>query len=295
MQLGKSEHIIGKFNPHLEVLLRLTADEALFVGDPKHRNALFGLITEPTLEIEPKGLGVYTANSFLNTTILSNSEHFLPVSDTSRRFFIPSVSTARLQDHAYFEGLQAELDNGGYEALLHYLLHEVDLAGFNVRKVPQTEALRLQRDHSLPPLEAWWVELLETGTLWGADPSEPNRAVSNRYQRLIKIELRSNTGGYFTQVRHVTQLGVYDQARQIEPRLRSFTSDHRLGRFLSDMGCDNEQKVLRRQGWKFPDLKSCRKAWVERYLDWKWRNPEITEWRAEGNDDVVEEEAEGPL
>ena len=84
--------------------------------------------------------------------------------------------------------LKAELENGGYEALLYHLLHEVDLADFNVRKVPQTEELRQQRDHSLPPLEAWWCELLETGTLWGADPEEPHRAVSNSYQREIEIE-----------------------------------------------------------------------------------------------------------
>ena len=54
MQVQKPEHVIGKHNKHLEVLLRLTADEALFVGDPRHRNALFGLITEPTITIEPK-------------------------------------------------------------------------------------------------------------------------------------------------------------------------------------------------------------------------------------------------
>ena len=54
MQVTNPKHIIGEFNPHLETLLRLTADEALFVGNHEHRNALFGLITEPTLTIEPK-------------------------------------------------------------------------------------------------------------------------------------------------------------------------------------------------------------------------------------------------
>ena len=54
----------------------------------------------------------------------------------------------------------------------YHLLHEVDLAGFNVRAVPQMAALIEQRDHSLPPLDAWWIELLETGTLRGADPEE---------------------------------------------------------------------------------------------------------------------------
>ena len=111
MQLGNTDHITGKFNPHLETLLRVTADEALFVGDPRHRNALFGLITEPTLTIEPKGCGVYAAPNYLNVTILSNSEHFIPISSTARRFFVPTVSIARLGDHDYFAGLQTELDH----------------------------------------------------------------------------------------------------------------------------------------------------------------------------------------
>ena len=46
MQVTNPKHIIGNFNPHLETLLRLTADEALFVGNNEHRNALFSLITE---------------------------------------------------------------------------------------------------------------------------------------------------------------------------------------------------------------------------------------------------------
>ena len=142
MQLGSADHLTGKFNPHLEALLRVVADEALSAGDPRHRNALFGLITEPTLTIEPKGCAIYSAPSSLNVSILSNSEHFVPVSSTARRFFIPTVSPARRGDHAYFATVQKELDEGGYEALLYHLLHEVDLTGFNGRAVPQTEALR---------------------------------------------------------------------------------------------------------------------------------------------------------
>ena len=51
------------------------------------------------------------------------------------------------------------------------------------------------------------------------------------------------------------------------------------------MGCDNNKKVLRRAGWTFPPLKECRAAWEARYPDWKWRNPEISEWQAEEGDD----------
>ena len=140
MQVSNPKHIVGAFNPHLETLLRLTADEALFVGSPEHRNALFGLITEAKLTIEPKGCSLYTADSFLNLSITSNAKHFLPVSGTARRFLIPTVSTIHMQDFAYFTAIQSQLDDGGYEALLYHFLYEVDLGDFNVRLVPQTAA-----------------------------------------------------------------------------------------------------------------------------------------------------------
>ena len=49
------------------------------------------------------------------------------------------------------------------------------------------------------------------------------------------------------------------------------------------MGCTNGW-VLRRRGWTFPPLVDCRAAWAKRYPDWKWRNPELTEWHAEESD-----------
>jgi Bifunctional DNA primase/polymerase, N-terminal len=283
MQVSNPKHIVGAFNPHLETLLRLTADEALFVGSHEHRNALFGLITEPKLTIEPKGCSLYTADSFLNLSITSNAAHFLPVSGTARRFLIPTVSTAHMQDFVYFTAIQSQLEDGGYEALLYHFLHEVDLTGFNVRLVPDTAALREQRDQSLAPLDAWWSELLETGTLMGADPVSPNRAVSNAYQRQIEVDGSYGT----TQIRYINQLGIYDQARLIEPRLKNHIGDHKLSAHLIEMGGDNTKKVLRRRGWTFLPLSVCRATWEKRYPGWKWRDTEITEWRAEEADDVA--------
>lgn len=292
MQISNPKHIIGAFNPHLESLLRLTADEALFAGNPEHRNALFGLITEPHLTIEPKGCGVYRADSYLNISVLSNAKHFVPISGTARRFFLSTVSAIHMQDHAYFKAIQDQLDNGGYEALLYYFLNEVDIEDFNVRLVPKTEGLMEQRNHSLSPLEAWWVELLESGTIAGADPNAPNKAVSNAYQREIVTYENAFSG---KQTRYVNQLGIFDQARLIEPRLRHHTSDHRLGAHLSDMGCENKKKVLRRRGWTFPDLKVCRLEWEKRFPGWLWRDTDITEWRPEEADDPVSEAADDPF
>ena len=77
---------------------------------------------------------------------------------------------------------------------------------------------------------------------------------------------------------------LFDQARQIEPGLRNYTNDHLLGGFLREMGCDNNKKVLRRQGWTFPPLSECRTEWEKNYPGWKWRNPDLKEWQPEGDD-----------
>ena len=106
MQINKPEHVLGKFNPHLETLLKLCADEAIFVGDPRHRNALFGLITEPTLTIEPKNVNLYAAPNYLNIDMTTNSLHFVPASRTARRFFIPTVSEDRVGDLEYFKRIE---------------------------------------------------------------------------------------------------------------------------------------------------------------------------------------------
>ncbi len=169
MQVTNPKHVIGAFNPHLETPLRLTADEALFVGNHEHRNALFGLITESKLTIEPKGCGVYTADNYLNTSVISNSKHFVPVSGTARRFFIPTLSIEHMQDFKYFEAIAYQLrSDGGYEALLYHLLNEVDLTDFNVRDVPKTAGLAEQAALGRRGIDGLVEEVCSTGRV----PSE---------------------------------------------------------------------------------------------------------------------------
>ena len=54
--------------------------------------------------------------NFNNIDILTNSRHFIPVSSTARRFFAPTVSEDRVGDFKYFNEIEAQLREGGYEA-----------------------------------------------------------------------------------------------------------------------------------------------------------------------------------
>jgi hypothetical protein len=203
----------------------------------------------------------------------SNDDWVVPAGEGERRFYKCIVSEAHAQDAKWFDPLYAQLDNGGYEAMLFDLLN-FDLGDWHPRHLARDAGLLDQQKLSLSPLDAWWVELLETGTLYGADPKDPSHAVSNKYE--IKIDV----DGY---QRVTTRLGLYDQARSIEPRLRQ-RSDHVLGDYLSKQGCDNTKKVMRRRGWTFPPLEECRAKWEQRYPGWQWRDPNIAEWRAEEDD-----------
>jgi hypothetical protein len=57
------------------------------------------------------------------------------------------------------------LDAGGYEAMLHELMHR-DLAQFNVRNVPITEGLQEQKKLSLGTSESWWLDVLHRGYVY---------------------------------------------------------------------------------------------------------------------------------
>jgi hypothetical protein len=154
--------------------------------------------------------------------------------------------------------------------MLHNLL-QLDLGDWHPRRAPKTGGLLDQQSRSLRPEDQWWVELLETGILQGADGSRPDRAVSNRYEEKEQTPF----GGERT----VFHKGLYDQAREISPRLKGY-SDHALGRFLSDRKCIS-QWVKRRRGWEFPPLAELRAEWTSRFPGWAWRSPDLEEWESD--------------
>jgi hypothetical protein len=267
MQVTKPEHVIGKFNPHLETLLRLTADEALFVGDPRHRNALYGLITEQELTIEPKFCGVYTAYNFLNVSITTNAPHFIVVGETARRFFVPTVSAAHLQDHDYFHGITAQLENGGYQALLYHLLKEIDLRDFEVRKVPRTAGLLEQIAYSRRGVDGLVESVCSTGRVPNEHPNWPGFTVTSGAEDGHGFEV------------------TLSKSKDLElSRLSAITVTKRLGK---DWGCVAVQKResgnvnIRTRGIQWPPLDELRARFIAKFGPQEWQITDQTEWQVD--------------
>jgi hypothetical protein len=264
MQINKPEHVLGKFNPHLETLLKVCADEAIFVNDPRHRNALFSLITEPTLTIEPKNINVYSAPNYLNIDMTTNARHFVPASGSARRFFVPTVSADRVGDLAYFNQIAAQLSGGGYEALLYHLLYEVDLRDFDVRQVPKTAGLAEQVAYSRKGLDAFVEKVCSEGRVPCPHLQWPGFSASNGQEQREGFD-------YFIDHhpdRELRDLGALKVKRQLREQWACVSGDDAKRR---DAG-------IMIYGVKWPPLSEVRALFIQKHGPQDWLCPDVTEW-----------------
>ena len=156
--------ITGRFNGHLKNLLVVHANEAVWGGHKEAEGALKGMVTDPMMPIEAKGKDIIQLQNFKRLIVSSNEQWAVPLDLDDRRFLILDVSSAHKEDHAYFAAIELQMQNGGWEALMHMLaIH--DLSKFNVRKLPQTDngldIKLLSANHTTN----WWFEQLSEGAL----------------------------------------------------------------------------------------------------------------------------------
>jgi hypothetical protein len=161
LAISNSKHLTGNFNAHLRDCVFLFADEAFFAGDKAHIGVLKSLVTEPYLTIEGKYQNAVQVPNFLHIMMASNETWVVPASLRSRRWLVLDVDDIHANDHDYFGAIQAELEHGGYEAMLHELLERPRVG--NLRKIPITAALQTQRKLSLATTERWWFDCLFRG------------------------------------------------------------------------------------------------------------------------------------
>lgn len=222
-------HLVGKFNAHFAMCGFLFSDEAIWPGFLQDEAVLKGLITEPTIQVERKGVDAVTMNNALKIMLASNSDRVVPVSENDRRYAVFKVSDKRAQDSSHFGAMQRQLDNGGHGAMLNDL-KAMDLGGWHPRdEIPHTSALAGQKQHSLSPQMKWLHGLLDSGALPGTDVREN--------------EARSKP--------------LFDAARRL-PTLNRW-QDTEFASFLREWGC--VRKRNNGSVWVFPPLEQMRDKW----------------------------------
>jgi hypothetical protein len=251
-----AKHLVGNFNAHLRDCSILFADEAFYAGDKKHESILKSLITEDTLMVEGKGADAIAARNYLHIIMASNEDWVIPAGAGERRFLMLNVADANVRDHGFFSRMDKEQDNGGREALLHYLLH-YDLSGFDVRAVPSTEALRQQQVQSFAPEAEWWFAKLMEGEMF---PGEgwPTHVVCSHlawdfvcFLKTFNIHLRS--GG--------TKLGQF-----LGKALPNKGEKVQIGRRMAVITEQGEQRTVDRpRAYQIPSLEEARAHFDTQY------------------------------
>jgi phage/plasmid-associated DNA primase len=166
LHITHTRHLTGNFNAHLVDALFLFLDEAFWGGDKQGEGVLKTLITEHSVQIEPKGIDSFPMANRLKIMMASNNEWVVPVSADARRYAIFDVSDAWQGDHPYFDRLGKALDDGETAAFLHYLLM-VNSDGFNIRAVPNTAGLTKQKLVGADSVTRFWEDCLREGAIVG--------------------------------------------------------------------------------------------------------------------------------
>jgi hypothetical protein len=261
-QVTSREEVIGKFNGHLQDCVLFVADEAYWGGDKRCVGRLQGMITEPTLPIERKGFDLILVPNYLHVVMLAEPGWVIPAGRYERRYAALSVSDVRMGDRNYFNALHRQIAGGGAEAMM-WDLQRMDLGDWHPREIPESllkgSALQEQQTHTLPPLEQWYLSLLQDGRVPKALVAEPTSKKMSRPNTAYTKDLR-------------------EDAMQRFPRLRWELSDNAIAEFMADKSWPKAQKHRdsKSNGWAFEPLADSRAQWDKRYGPQPWND--VAEW-----------------
>jgi hypothetical protein len=119
--LSSPEHLTGRFNAHLRQCCFLFGDECYGPKDKSAEGTLKRLITEPTLQIEPKGRDIVEEPNRLHVMLASNNEWVIPAGAHERRYAVQEVADTHQQNPNWFGSIYLEMRSGGLEAMLYDL------------------------------------------------------------------------------------------------------------------------------------------------------------------------------
>lgn len=241
-------YVVGNFNAHLARVILLHADEAFFAGDRGALGKLRSLVTSDKTMLERKGLDAIRVDNFMRLLITSDRSWVVHAAVEERRFAIVDMSDKRRQDTAYFKAMDAELEAGGYAALLKHLL-AVDVDAVDLRTIPKTKALQDQKAHSMDAVQLFWYTRLQDGEIVVDSDDWPREiAKSALYQEYLK-EGRDTNQRYRLNDK---QFGI--ELKKLCPMLdtcKVWVS------FKLENGNEDSKRV---NGYRLPDLAACRAA-----------------------------------
>ena len=161
--ISDKKRVVGNFNGSLQGKLLVNIDDTLFRNDHTGQDILKFLVTEETFIVNEKWKAEENIKNFMHFIISSNSTDPIPLQAHERRYVVFHMDDKKMCDFEYFERMKAELENGGYEAMLYELLN-YEIEEYHLRScAPKTEIMAENQLENLSPLAQWFHGALENG------------------------------------------------------------------------------------------------------------------------------------
>jgi hypothetical protein len=157
------DQITGKFNNVLERYFIIWLDEALFVGNRNATDKLKSLITESQITIEEKNQSPRSIFSCHRLIAATNAEHFAHIDPDDRRMLYLPLPKTYQGKTACWKEINDALESTELDAFVHHLRNR-DITGFLPSQRPVSHALVEQKLQSLTGFEAYWHDLLQSGS-----------------------------------------------------------------------------------------------------------------------------------
>jgi len=164
--ISDKDRLFDRFNSDLETAVFVDADEMLWAGDRGTADKLKSIITGASVTLEVKHGSRWPVPNRLHIIMTTNHEHAVQAGVQDRRFFVLDVSAHKAQDSSWFDPLYADLEEGGVEEFLWFLL-KVNLKGWHPRQLPKTSESIEQQRFSADSISQWAQACIDADAIVG--------------------------------------------------------------------------------------------------------------------------------
>lgn len=163
LSVSHGAQIAGRFNSHLKNKIVVFIDEGFWAGDKAGESVLKSIVTEPDIAIEQKGIDIIRVRNHINLLMASNNDWVVPANFSERRFQVLKVGEAQMQNKQYFSAIIRQMNREDGKAAMLYDMLDMDISGYNLGKLSNTEGLLEQKIHSMSTEQIYWFERLQEG------------------------------------------------------------------------------------------------------------------------------------
>ena len=152
--------ITQKHNAILANKIFMGIDELPTVEKQFHNlfDTLKGIITDPYLTVEPKGIEPYTIDNLCNFIFMTNNKHSVKLEQSDRRYVVFEINEKRCEDFEYWSYAHKEIFTENMaNTFFRYLvsIEDDNKLVVDLRKIPSSKLREIMKEMSLTNVECF--------------------------------------------------------------------------------------------------------------------------------------------